>query len=66
MIICLCVGVSESEVKDCIEKGAISLELIEESCGAGSCCQSCHPELLSLLYEKNFTDHRLVERSSNS
>ena len=53
MIICLCVGVSESEVKECIQKGAISLELIEEACGAGGCCQSCHPELLCLLTEQS-------------
>lgn len=65
MIVCLCVGVSESEVKACMRQGAVSLELIEEACGAGSCCQSCHPELLSLIHEEKLTDYRPVERNSN-
>jgi len=59
-------GVSESEIKTCIRHGAHSIELIEEACGAGACCQSCHPEILSLLYEENIPDHRSLERSSDS
>ena len=51
MIVCLCMGISDSEIKKCAKEGATSLELIEESCGAGSCCQACHPEIQLLLEE---------------
>lgn len=67
MIVCLCTGVTESEIKQCIEEqGAHSLETIQEACSAGTCCQSCHPEILSLLYEENISDCRSLKRSSDS
>ena len=82
MIVCLCMGSSESEIKECISQGASSIEMIEEACGAGSCCQSCHAEILSLLAadhacamgppsgayheEKKVPGYRSIERSLNS
>ncbi|MES2504659.1 MAG: (2Fe-2S)-binding protein [Myxococcota bacterium] len=52
MIVCLCSGSSESEIICHIQNGAYTLELIQEACGAGGGCQSCHLEISSLLADE--------------
>jgi bacterioferritin-associated ferredoxin len=49
MIVCLCRGISDREIKLLIRGGARSLEDLRSSCGAGSGCGSCHSQLRTLL-----------------
>jgi bacterioferritin-associated ferredoxin len=49
MIVCLCAGVDEQEVQECIEDGARSLADFARKCGAGADCGSCQQMLLDAL-----------------
>lgn len=51
MIVCLCKGVSSSEIREVIGFGASSLEEIGSACGAGTDCGSCTFELEDMLKE---------------
>ena len=51
MIVCLCHGVSESEVDRCVQAGAESLEEIGNACGAGTSCGCCREVLSEKLIE---------------
>ena len=48
-MVCLCEGVSERTVRRAIEHGAATIEAVGERCAAGTCCQSCHPTIESML-----------------
>ena len=52
MIVCHCRAVNERAVERVIEHGAETVERIGESCGAGTVCHACHPELERLLSER--------------
>ncbi len=54
MIVCLCEGVSETEVREAIQVGATSLERITKSCDAGRDCGCCHEALRKLLQDAQF------------
>jgi bacterioferritin-associated ferredoxin len=49
MIVCHCRAVNHTTVLDAIGEGAIDIETIAESCGAGSVCGGCRPTVQSLL-----------------
>lgn len=49
MIACLCHGVSEHEVQQCIEDGAKTVDAIGAACGAGTGCGSCQTALAQQL-----------------
>jgi bacterioferritin-associated ferredoxin len=51
-LVCLCYGVNERRVRREIDHGATTIEELAERCGAGSCCQSCHPTLDDLIAER--------------
>ena len=54
MIVCLCEGVSESEVQEAIRVGATNLAQITRSCDAGRDCGCCHEALRELLQNAKF------------
>jgi bacterioferritin-associated ferredoxin len=41
MIVCLCAGVDDCEIRSCISDGARSLADIARACGAGADCGGC-------------------------
>ena len=61
MIVCLCAGVDEREVQECIDEGARSLADLARTCGAGGDCGSCQDMLLEAL-EDAAADERCPAR----
>ena len=46
MVVCICRGVTEEDIRDAIRRGAFSLEKIARRCdGAGTDCGSCRAEI---------------------
>lgn len=56
MIICLCEGISETEIKELIKSGASSLEDLRKECGAGGKCGGCLWQLLDTLEKEKALD----------
>jgi len=52
MWVCLCRGVTDSQINDAIEAGARTPGQIGRRCGAGTGCGGCLPELRRLLRER--------------
>ncbi|RZT86425.1 bacterioferritin-associated ferredoxin [Pseudonocardia sediminis] len=46
---CICAAATESEVRDCVRLGALTVEEIGDACGAGTGCGSCVNTLGVLL-----------------
>ncbi len=51
MLVCLCLGVCDKEVRMTIRSGARSVGDITRACGAGGDCGSCHALLGKMLTE---------------
>ena len=51
MIVCLCRGVSESDIRRVIERGAFTLDAVTAACGAGGDCGACTIMLADLVAE---------------
>ena len=51
MIICLCRGLSESDIRRVIERGAWSADAVMAACGAGGDCGACTIMLADLVAE---------------
>ncbi|WP_044247649.1 (2Fe-2S)-binding protein [Chondromyces apiculatus] len=49
MYVCLCKGVTDSEINDAICKGACSVTEVMRCTSAGTRCGSCRPTIQSLL-----------------
>lgn len=49
MIVCLCHGVSERAVDDCIDAGARTVEEVGLMSGAGNGCGACHCQISERL-----------------
>ena len=49
MIVCHCRAVNHNTVLDAIGEGAIDVEMVAATCGAGSVCGGCRPTVQSLL-----------------
>ena len=50
-LVCSCLTVAESEVLHAIRCGADSVDAVGRACEAGTCCQSCHDGIRSLLQQ---------------
>ncbi|MCB9547130.1 MAG: (2Fe-2S)-binding protein [Myxococcales bacterium] len=55
MIVCICEGVSDREVKRVLRQGACDLGSLRRECGAGGDCGSCRPQLRRMLRELKAT-----------
>jgi bacterioferritin-associated ferredoxin len=53
MIVCLCRGVSEGEIRAVVASGARCAEAVTDACGAGGDCGSCILSLIDLLAESD-------------
>lgn len=53
MYACICHGVQDHEVRDCISAGAHTEEAIGEACDAGTGCGNCR-ERLAAMIESHF------------
>jgi len=45
MYVCLCAGVTDTEVRSAVACGARSIEDVGEACAAGTGCGSCHEHI---------------------
>ena len=51
MIVCLCRGVSERDIRRVVGAGANTAEAIAAACGAGGDCGACRLTLADLVLE---------------
>jgi bacterioferritin-associated ferredoxin len=51
VIICICEGVTDREVRERVRRGAVSLDALQQRCGAGGDCGSCRADLRRILRE---------------
>ena len=51
MIVCVCEGVSDREVREAITEGSRTLQDIGRRCGAGTDCASCCMTLRQMIDE---------------
>jgi bacterioferritin-associated ferredoxin len=56
MIVCLCAGVDDCEIRSCIGEGARSLGDLARKCGAGVDCGGCIDLLEDALDEAEAAD----------
>jgi bacterioferritin-associated ferredoxin len=42
MIVCVCKGLSQREIRLCVLRGASTVEEVKEACGAATDCGTCH------------------------
>lgn len=49
MLVCVCRGVSDREVREVLARGASTLRDVGRACGAGTDCGSCRDLLRSML-----------------
>ncbi|TNF30569.1 MAG: (2Fe-2S)-binding protein [Deltaproteobacteria bacterium] len=52
MIVCVCEGVSDREIRGAIQHGADSVEAIGRACRAGTDCGACRRHLAGMLRER--------------
>jgi bacterioferritin-associated ferredoxin len=49
MYVCVCLGVTQSEVEDAIENGATTREAVTRACRAGGDCGACHGMIATMI-----------------
>jgi bacterioferritin-associated ferredoxin len=47
--VCVCLAVSETEVRDAIEGGATTREAVTRACRAGGDCGACHQMIEDMI-----------------
>ena len=62
MIVCICEGISDREIRGAIGAGCQSIQAIGQSCGAGTDCGQCRGSLRELLGRQQ--PNRRVKASS--
>lgn len=61
MYVCMCLGVTESEIRACIRMGAATLDEISERCAAGTGCGGCLDSVEAILDGTSLTAATLGE-----
>jgi bacterioferritin-associated ferredoxin len=62
MIVCQCVGVTDTTIRRLIADGACSIREVTCATGAGRCCAPCREEIAAMLYSSTATaDDRAIE-----
>lgn len=51
MVVCLCQGVSEKDVRESIASGATTRKKVTRACGAGAGCGGCHESIRDIIRE---------------
>jgi len=49
MLVCLCRGISDREVREVVARGATTLREVGKACGAGIDCGSCRDLIRTLI-----------------
>ncbi|UQA60030.1 (2Fe-2S)-binding protein [Polyangium aurulentum] len=49
MYVCLCVGVSDQEIRECVASGAATASEVMNRTGAGSGCGTCRATIASMV-----------------
>jgi bacterioferritin-associated ferredoxin len=49
MLVCVCRGISDREVRDVLARGATTLREVGRACGAGADCGSCRDLIRTML-----------------
>ena len=49
MIVCLCTGANDRDIREAISDGAKTQKQVERACGAGGECGSCHEMVKDML-----------------
>lgn len=49
MYICLCKGVTDSQIKECVNNGATSLKQVRRELGVATQCCKCLPEARAII-----------------
>ena len=57
MYVCVCLAVTESEVRSAIEAGATTREVVTKHCRAGGDCGACHG-MINQMIEDHLEDER--------
>lgn len=52
MFVCVCKAVSEAEVNQAIDQGALTLEEVTRACRAGGDCGACRGHIEHMLEER--------------
>lgn len=55
VLVCRCLGVGDRRIRQAFDAGAPDVDALGESCGAGTGCGSCRPDLLALMEEQRGT-----------
>lgn len=61
MVVCLCQGVSEKQVREAIADGATTRKKVTRVCGAGAGCGGCHQSIREIIGE-----HRAAARAQRA
>ena len=51
MIVCLCTGTTEREIREVIDAGAGTADQVRRACGAGGRCGTCRLEIQEMTGE---------------
>lgn len=65
MYVCVCLAVTESEVRAAIEAGATTREVVTKHCRAGGDCGACHG-MINQMIEDHLEDQLDAARPSVS
>ena len=49
MYVCICAGVTDSDVRACSRAGARTVEEVGDRCGAGTGCGTCYDHIDTIL-----------------
>lgn len=52
MYVCVCLAVTESEVREAIDDGAMTREAVTRACRAGGDCGACHGMIGEMIEDK--------------
>lgn len=61
MYICICKGITESDIAEAVANGAGTLSAVRKQLGVGSCCGSCVPEAKDIIKQ---TKHALISKET--
>ena len=64
MYVCVCLAVTEAEVRTAIEAGATTREVVTKHCRAGGDCGSCHG-MIEQMIEDHLEDQLEAGRGSS-
>jgi bacterioferritin-associated ferredoxin len=59
MVVCNCLAVRESTIREVIASGATTVEAVEAACGAGGDCGCCRDEIADLISASAVIAHSL-------